>query len=482
MIYLLYAVFAIIGIVVLLLLIAVIRTLLLKPPVKTSPLPTDPARAEAYAQKLSALVNKETISSRDDLDKTKFLEFHKILETQYPLVHKTCEKTELNGNLLFKWVGKSSENPILFMSHHDVVEATGTWTHPAFSGDVLQDHGKKVVWGRGTVDTKASLSCFMQAVEELIAEGYTPNCDVYLTSSCTEELGGEGGPMVAEHLKQNGVKLAFLIDEGGMIIEEPMAGAKGFFAMVGVLEKGYGDIKFIAKSNGGHASAPGKNTPIARLSKLVCDVEKDYPFKSDYPLAVRAMFTRLAPTMSFGMKLVFSNLWLFGGLLKKLMPVISAQGAAMLRTTIAFTMQQGSAGYNVIPQEAFVTANLRFIPHQGTEESIAILEKRAAKYDIETEVLYRGYPSPAVDFTAKPFKLVEQTVSEIYPDVTVTPYVMTGGTDARFFDDVCDNCIRFAPLKINKQQLGSIHGLNENIDIDTLPSAVDFYKSIVKKQ
>ncbi|MEG2054694.1 MAG: M20/M25/M40 family metallo-hydrolase, partial [Oscillospiraceae bacterium] len=83
---------------------------------------------------------------------------------------------------------------------------------------------------------------------------------------------------------------------------------------------------------------------------------------------------------------------------------------------------------------------------------------------------------------AKPFMLVERTVNKLFPDVTVTPYVMTGGTDARFYGEVCDHCIRFAPLKINKQQYGSIHGLNENINASVLPGGVDFYKAIVKAQ
>ena len=482
MIYILYALLGIVGILLLLLLVAVIKTLFVKLPETSARLAVDEKRSIEYAEKLGVLIKKETISDRDNDDKTKFYEFHKLLEEAYPLVHKTCEKTVFNGSLLFKWKGKSDKDPIMLMSHHDIVEATGKWDYPALSGEIIEQDGRKVIWGRGTVDTKGSLSCFMQAVEELIASGYQSECDVYLTSTCTEEIGGEGAPLINNYLKEKGVKLKMLVDEGGMMVEAPMAGARGVFAMVGVLEKGYGDLKFTAKSNGGHASAPPKNTPIARLSKFVCDVESNYPFCSKFPDAVKEMFARLAPTMPFAYKLIFSNLWLFTPLLKKLMPAISSQGAAMLRTTIAFTMQQGSSGYNVIPQEAFVTANLRFIPHQSTDESIAIMEKRAKKYDIDTGCLYRGYPAPVVDFNAGPFKLLEDQIHKNFPDVYVTPYVMTGGTDARFLADVCDHCLRFSPLRINKQQLGSVHGLNENIDIDTLPQAVDFYKSVIKAQ
>ena len=37
------------------------------------------------------MIQKETVSSRFDSDKTKYYEFHKILEELFPLVHKTRE-------------------------------------------------------------------------------------------------------------------------------------------------------------------------------------------------------------------------------------------------------------------------------------------------------------------------------------------------------------------------------------------------------
>ncbi len=445
-------------------------------------LKTNIDRSEEYATKLSKLVAKETISVRGQDDFTKFFEFHRILEANYPNLHKNCEKFEFSGSLLFKWKGKSSDNPILLMSHHDVVEATGEWTHDPFCGKILEYNGDRVVWGRGTVDTKASLSCFMQAVEEMIEEGYTPACDVYLASTCTEEIGGEGAPLIVKYLKENNVFLSMLIDEGGMIMYEPISGAKATFAMVGVLEKGYGDLKFIAKGIGGHASAPPKDTPIVRLSKFICEIEKNNPFVCQFPKTVKETFKRLAPSMKFPMNMIFGNLWFFAPLLKRLMPSINTTGAAMLRTSIAFTMQKGSDGFNVIPQEAYVTANLRFIPHQSTDESIEIVRKIASKYDIDTEVLFAEYPTKEIDINAAPFILLEKTVHEIFPEAIVSPYLMTGGTDARYFDQVCDNCLRFAPLSINAQQYSSIHALNENICIDTLPKAVDFYKKIIIKQ
>ncbi len=475
----LYLLLALVGIVLLLLLAAVIHTLTLPRLTAHHDPVTDPERTDLYSRKLSRMIQCETVSHRGQPEVEKFRGFHKVLEELFPTVFAACEKVDIDGNLLLKWPGKSSENPILLMSHMDVVPAEGQWTHEPFSGDIADG----LVWGRGAGDTKCSVMAFYQAVEELLAQGYVPSCDVYLASSCTEEIGGDGAPKLAAWLKEHGIHLAMLCDEGGGIINDPIPGVPGNFAMIGVFEKGYGDVKFVARSSGGHASAPGKNTPIPRLAGFISQVEKHNPFRVEFSQQVEAMFTRLAPyASSFGLRLVMSNLWLFKPVLKKVMPAISAQAAAMLQTTIAFTMQQGSDGYNVLPQEASICANLRFIPHQGTDESLAILEELAKKHGLEMEVLYRGYPSPAVDINGAPFKLTERTIHEIFPGIGVSPYVVTGGTDARFYKDVCDHCIRFSPMVYGPKQMAGMHGLDETIACNALQGAVDYYKAIIRAQ
>lgn len=234
-----------------------------------------------------------------------------------------------------------------------------------------------------------------------------------------------------------------------MIIEEPVPGVKGIYGMVGVVEKGYGDVKFLAKGQGGHASAPKKNTPLVRLAKFMVEIEKHNPFKAQFTPTVREMFRRMAPNMNFGMKLIFANMWLFEPLFVKLLPSISSAAGAMIRTTLAFTMAKGADGLNVLPQEAYITGNMRFIHHQDNAESIKLVTELAKKYDIETEVIYQDFPCPIVDYQGDAFKLIEEVAAEVYPGIGISPYVMTGGTDAKYYKEVCENCIRFAPMYID---------------------------------
>lgn len=454
---------------------AVVRTLLMPKRVSDyKPMP-DKERVEFYAQKLSEMVRCETVSDPNDPQIEKFLGFHKKLEELFPLVHEKLEKTEIDGNLLYYWKGRSPAKPIVLMSHQDVVPAEGVWEHGPFSGDIAD--GK--VWGRGAADTKCTVMAFFQAVEELLQSGFTPGQDVYLASSCTEEWGGDGAPKLVNELKRRGVKPFLVCDEGGGIISEPVGGVKGNYAMIGVFEKGQGNVKFTARSSGGHSSAPPKNSPIARLAAFECSVEKHSPFRKRFPHEVEAMFKTLAPYAGFGMKLLFGNMWLFKPLLKLVMPKVSPQAGAMLQTTVAFTMQSGSDARNVLPQEASVCANMRFIPHQGMEESLAIIKKRADKFGLETEVINATDYTHATDIQGEGWNFVVKAIERVFPGLAASPYVMTGGTDARFYQEICPNCIRFAPVIFGPEQLKGMHGLNENIGCDCLPAAVDFYKTLI---
>jgi carboxypeptidase PM20D1 len=474
---LLWIVPALLGLLIVLLLAAVIRTLLTGSRRSEWKAKPEPERESLYARKLSRMVRCETVSRRGEDRREQFLAFHRVLEELFPLVHRNLEKTEIDGNLLYCWRGKSGERPVVLMSHQDVVPAEGEWLHEPFSGDIAD--GK--VWGRGSADTKCSVMAFFQAVEELLSEGFVPDNDVYLSSSCTEEFGGDGCPKLVAELKRRGVKPYLVCDEGGAIVQEPIGGIKGHFAMIGVLEKGQGNLLLSARSNGGHSSYPPKNSPIARLAAFVCRAEKHSPMRPAFEPEVEAMFRTLAPYGPFAYRLLFGNLWLFKPLLKVLLPAVSPQAAALLKTTTAFTMQSGSDAANVMPQEATLTVNLRYIPHQGMEASNEAIRAMARKHGLEVSVINAYDAMPPVSIDSDAYRLVVSVVNEVFPGLPACPYVMTGGTDARFYQEICDACIRFSPVVYGPEQMKGMHGLNENIDTFSLPGAVDFYKTVIRR-
>ena len=162
------------GLLLALVLVAVVRTLLTPAKKSTYTAPPVDDAAMALAEKLAKMVRCQTVSYPDQTDLAPFLELQKVLKELFPLVHQRLEKTVIDGNLLYYWKGRSREKPILLMSHQDVVPAKGPWTHEPFAGEISDGR----VWGRGTADTKCSVMAFFQAVEELLAEGFEPACDV----------------------------------------------------------------------------------------------------------------------------------------------------------------------------------------------------------------------------------------------------------------------------------------------------------------
>lgn len=439
----------------------------------------DEKSAMAYAERLSRLIQIDTVSQFGQTDLNKFYRFHEALKQEFPAVFSICEWEEYQGSFLLRWRGKDPDKmPIMLMNHHDVVEAPGDWKHAPFSGEIAE--GK--VWGRGTLDTKGGLFSMLQAADELISKGFVPPQDIYFESACTEEIDGGGAEYFSKLLLSRGIRFKFTLDEGGMIVYDPIGGADGVFAMVGVGEKGCADLKFVARSNGGHASTPPKGTPLVRLGRFMAEVERKKIFQVKVSPTVKEMFKRLAPTVKFPLKPIMAHPDIFAPLITTVLPRMSATAGAILQTTVAFTMAQGSEGTNVLPQEAWVIGNMRFSHHQGGKSSIAAITKIAEKYDISVEVIDPGFESPVSDYNSDGFKLVERAVTKYFPDVRTSPYVMTGASDSRYFCRVSDCCLRFVPFRISDEQLAGIHGLNESVDISTLVPAVNFYKYIFTEE
>ena len=170
------------------------------------------------------------------------------------------------------------------------------------------------------------------------------------------------------------------------------------------------------------------------------------------------------------------NLWLFAPVLKPVLGKISAQAGAMLQTTVAFTMQSGSDACNVLPQEATVSANMRFIPHQGEKESFEIIRKIAEKHGLETEVIHANDYTPGGRYKRSCVPPGRGRHKRDLPRLPVSPYVMTGATDAQFYQPVCKSCIRFAPVIYGPEQMKGMHGLNENIEYNCLARRRELYK------
>lgn len=454
--------------------------------VEFEPLPDEQVDVDKYRKDLSDAIKIKTISNVDvdKVDWNEFKRLHALFEERFPLVYKNlkCEEISL-ASLLFTWEGKNPDlEPIALLGHQDVVpvaEGTeGDWTHPAFDG---VDDGE-FVWGRGALDMKNHLIAVLESVEALLAEGFEPERTVYLCFGHDEEIVAaptSGAGSIAAVLKERGVHLDSVIDEGGAILNLHVGNILNKkLAGVGIAEKGYADYRVSVSAKGGHSSQPPEHTALGALADVIKDIE-GHQFKAKMPAFVYELFTKIGKNVSYPARIVTCNLWLLKPLITAVMRKIPP-AASLIHTTTAVTMAEGSPAANVLPQKASVTVNFRMMPGVTIKNVEEHIRKCVRNKDIEVEYLKGKEASKVSPTDSRSFKILEEICTRTDRDLLVAPYLVMGGTDAYHYEEVCDNIYRFAPFVMDTKLLLTTHGTDERIPIACMADALKFFKRYIR--
>ncbi len=426
-----------------------------------------------YAERLSRMIQCKTVSVKDRFEQEEFFKLREVIKDLFPMFVSEAELVILGDDAwLYKLKGKDETRNVMLMSHHDVVDAEGEWEHDAFSGEIASEK----LWGRGTVDTKTPLFAEFTALQELLTEGFVPSTNVYLFSSHNEEIAGDGALLALDYFRENNIEFEWIIDEGGAIIDPPMAGIDKKCAMMAVHEKGRCVMKFTASKNTGHTGlAADSKTPAVKIANFITEVEKTKPFIRRMHPELRAMFEGLAPHMSFPMKFIFSHLNIFSGLLVKIIPKLNAAAGEMLGTSGTFRKLESAEDGG-----ASVEYFLRCVNDKYQEEDIKKLEAIAKNAGISSEITEMEYYRPA-NLNSAGYEYIKGITKASFDYAACAPFILPAGTDARRFCDLSDAVVRFAPIDIDSQQYASVHNLNENINVDKIALAVDFYKKLIRE-
>ena len=425
---------------------------------------------KVYGETFSRMLQCATVSVKDQHDDTEFAKLRAVVEADFPLLHEKAERMILAEDCwMYKIPGRNPSRNILLMSHHDVVPADDDWTMPAFEG-IIKD-GK--VYGRGAADTKGSLCAILFGMEEMLREGIVPPVNVYIVSSHNEELGGNGMSATLKYCQENGITFEVILDEGGAIVEPPLPGMNcEMCAMVAVHEKGRLKLKCTARNESSHVSLTAfKGNPVERMSQFIHEITTKNIFIRRINPQTKAMFTTLAPYCKFPMKFVFRNLWLFGGILLKVLPKMNATAGGMVGTTCNFQKIEGSTNDKVCTSSVM----LRNINEEDLKADYAAFKAVADKYGITLETERDEYYAPA-DMDSPAYAYTMDCLAKVFPRFPAAPYILPAGTDAWRLTPVCNCVLRFAPTRMSKQQLGSIHSADENLDISAIGEAAAFYK------
>ncbi len=99
------------------------------------------------------------------------------------------------------------------------------------------------------------------------------------------------------------------------------------------------------------------------------------------------------------------------------------------------------------------TVNFRLLPGDTVEDVIAHVKDVVD--DPEIEVRCAGVcreATPQSETGGEAFDLVRRVMLSVYPDAVVAPYLVIGGTDARYYQPLTEEgAFRFLPVRLTRQ-------------------------------
>ncbi|MFJ9149656.1 M20/M25/M40 family metallo-hydrolase [Streptomyces sp. NPDC102270] len=357
--------------------------------------------------------------------------------------------------------GEDPSRPALLIHGHlDVVPANAQdWTHHPFSGEVADG----CVWGRGAVDMKDMDAMTLAVVRDRLRSGRRPPRDIVLAFLADEEAGGTFG---ARHLVDHHPDLF----EG---VTEAISEVGGFsftvneqrrLYLIQTAEKGMHWMKLTVAGTAGHGSMIHRDNAITELSEAVARLGR-HKFPVRVTKTTRAFLDELGDAL--GTELDPEDM---EGTLARLGGIAKLIGATLSNTA---NPTQLGAGYkvNVIPGEATAHVDGRFLPG-FEEEFLADLDKilgpKVRREDVHSDkAVETTFDGALVD--AMQSALVAED-----PAAKAIPYMLSGGTDAKSFDELGIRGFGFAPLKLPPELdfAGMFHGVDERVPVDGLKFGV----------
>ena len=442
------------------------------------PVPPDAAGRLAGSLRFQTISREDTTS----IDHTAFQSLHEYLQTAFPRAHAQLQRELVaEHSVLYTWRGSNPALPgILLMGHLDVVPVEpGTeqrWQHGPFNGVIADGF----IWGRGAIDNKSQVVGTLEAVEWLISENFQPARTIYLAFGHDEEVGGtRGARRIAELLRQRGVQLELVLDEGGVIGEGLMPGVTVPTALIGIAEKGFVSIELSTRSAGGHSSLPPRQSAIGIISSALARLEANQmPARFEAP--TQQLFQQIGPHLPMAQRAVFANLWITRPVvLRKLAANPSTN--AMIRTTTAPTIFQAGTKENLLPSHARAVVNFRILTGDSIRTVLQHVQRVVAdpRIEIKAAQSFTAEPSAVSSTRSDSYRTLQQSIQSIVPEAIVAPYLVVVVTDARYYHDLSANVFRLLPLNLNQSDLERMHGTNERVSIQNYERAIRFYRQLI---
>jgi acetylornithine deacetylase/succinyl-diaminopimelate desuccinylase-like protein len=397
------------------------------------------------------------------------------------------EATPKRGNIVARLKGTGEKPSLLLLSHLDVVAAKhDEWSVEPFSGAVQDGF----VWGRGALDMKGMTAIEVMALKLLKREGAALKGDVLLAATADEEKGGVmGAGYLLENFKDK-IYADYVLNEGG---GAAIPTRNGNLFTVNTAEKGILWFRVKAKGIPGHGALPNMaDNAIMRMNKVI-ETLGNYQAETVLIPTIKS-FLREVAKKETGLQEPFSKLISDPKQSSQILDGIGCENRFIadelvprVKITLTPTMIGGGVKENVVPSECEVIFDCRPLPGQSIEETLGLIKNLLSvvgleKLSFEIIQAHEGSESP---MQTPLYEAISSVLGEFEPDCAVTPWLMTGGTDSRFFRAAGSVCYGFHPLHPEPPIKGKLikreHGIDERISIENLVFGTSVLYEVIKK-
>jgi len=409
----------------------------------------------------------------NELEAARFLEGLLRKEGVEAMVYESAPG---RANLMAVCPGTKKARPLILLHHMDVVPVeTDKWDLDPFGGIIKDGY----IYGRGALDMKGNGVAELMAMLLLKRYGIPLKRDVILLATADEEVGGRQGVKWMLEREPRLREAACVLNEGGCVLVRENGELDHY--EIATAQKVVAQFAVRAKGRTGHGSMPH---PDSATVKLIRALDRLVAWETPFvviPL-VKEYFANLAkvrpPEETKGYQDIEEGLR--DPVFTKAF-IANPQYNAMVRNTITPTILKAGQMVNVIPSEAQASFDCRLLP--GTPSEAFLAQVRAVIGAEEVEIVplpeFESNPLPPSPMDNELYQAIEQVAQRKDPGCVVTPFLITGATDSRFFRQIGIPCYDFSPFRLRQEDAKLVHGHNERISIENLGFASEVIFEIV---
>jgi carboxypeptidase PM20D1 len=144
-------------------------------------------------------------------------------------------------------------------------------------------------------------------------------------------------------------------------------------------------------------------------------------------------------------------------------------------------MISGSPKANILPTRATAVVNFRILPGETVD---SVRQRVVALIDDDRVVVsdeFGNNPSGVSPTDSRGYELIAGTIRGMDENILVAPYMVRGGTDAKYFYGLSPNVYRFLMVNVSPDTMKFVHGIDERVEVEDYLQAIRFYYHLIRQ-